>query len=182
MREATRVVYHDMPPQVVDPAGKARTWITRGGNFAVSYSEVEPGAVLARAGNPEEYMVILPPDSATARIEAGEDTIEAGADSLTIVPPGVSRVTATSKGVVVRIFSRASTDVTALAGNSAVYADGAAELAPPELWPVPHDGYHLRHYRLADYADPNGDRMQPRLDPLGQGGRVARIEAELHRA
>ncbi|HEY4165936.1 MAG TPA: hypothetical protein VGM96_04145 [Reyranella sp.] len=162
MRPATKVVYHDIKPQVTDPAGKARTWITRGGNFAVTYSEVEPGAVLERTDNPEEYMVILPPDGTTATIEAGGKTIEAGADSLTIVPPGPSKITATTKGVIARIFSKASSDIMQLASNNAVYADGGKELAPPDLWPAPHDGYKLRHYRLGDYADPKGDRIQPR--------------------
>jgi len=162
MREATRVVYHGVAPQVVDPAGKAKTWITRGGNFAVCYSEVQPGAVLERPDNAEEYMVILPPDGTTASIEAGGTTIEAGPDSLTIVPPGTSRITATSTGVIARIFSRAESDIMALAINADVYADGAPELAPPDLWPAPRDGYRLRHYKLGDYADPNGERIQPR--------------------
>src|SRR3546814_14611141 len=62
-------VFHRMAPQETSEDGKAKTWITRGGNFAVCYSEVEPGAVLARGNNPEEYMVILPPDGTTATIE-----------------------------------------------------------------------------------------------------------------
>ena len=28
---------------------------------------------------------------------------------------------------------------------------------------APHDGYRLRHYPLAQYAKPNGDRIQPRV-------------------
>jgi len=160
MREASKVIYHESDPQVVD--AKAKTWITRGGNFAVCYSEVQPGAVLERADNAEEYMVILPPDGTTATIEAGGETIEAGADSLTIVPPGPSKINATSAGVIVRIISKAETDIMAQAGNAAVYADGGPELAPPDLWPAPYDGYKLRHYKLADYADPNGERIQPR--------------------
>jgi hypothetical protein len=162
MRDATKVIYHDSEPQVVDPSGKAKTWITRGGNFAVTYSEVEPGAVLERADNPEEYMVILPPDGTTATIEAGGETIQAGSDSLTIVPPGASRITATGKGVIARIFSKASSDIMAQASNAATYADGAPELAPPDLWPAPNGGYRLRHYPLTQYADPNGERIQPR--------------------
>jgi len=152
-----------MPPQIVDPAGKAKTWVTRGGNFAVAVSEVQPGAVLERADNPEEYMVIVPPDGASLRIEAGGATVEAGPDSLTIVPPGASRITATSPGVVSRIFSKASDDIMAKAWNAEVYADGASELAPPDLWPAPHDGYRLRHYPLAQYAEADGPRIQPRV-------------------
>lgn len=161
-RKSSKVVFHDIPPQETSADGKAKTWITRGGNFAVTYSEVEEGAVLARENNPEEYMVILPPDGTTATIEAGGTTIEAGSDSLTIVPPGPSTITATSKGVIARIISKASDDVMALASNAANYADGAPELAPVDLWPEPVDGFKLRHYPLAQYADPNGERIQPR--------------------
>jgi len=160
-RPASKAEFGKMRPQVVAP--KARTWITRAGNFAVAVSEVEPGAVLARDDNPEEYMVILPPHGAAARIEAGGDAVDAHPDSLTIVPPGSSTLTATSKGLVARIFSKASGDVIAQAWNNDVYADGAPELAPPDLWPAPHDGFRLRHYPLAQYAKADGDRIQPRV-------------------
>lgn len=160
-RRASKAVFHRMPPQ--ETSADAKTWITRGGNFAVCYSEVDPGAVLARSDNPEEYMVIIPPNGASATIEAGGKTVEAETDSLTIVPPGPSRIVAKSKGVIVRIISRASEDIMSLAWNSDAYADGAPELAPPDLWPAPHDGYKLRHYPLAQYAKANGDRIQPRV-------------------
>jgi len=160
-RPATKAEFHNMPPQIAD--GKAKTWITRWGNFAVAVSEVEQGAVLTRQSDPEEHMIIIPPDGPTLNIEAGGKSIEAKADSLTIVPPGASKITAASKGVFARVFSKASQDVIALASNAATYADGAPELAPPDLWPPPHDGYRLRHYPLAQYAKPNGDRIQPRV-------------------
>ena len=51
----------------------------------------------------------------------------------------------------------------AQAWNHEAYADGAPELAPPDLWPAPIDGYRLRHYPLAQYAKPDGDRIQPRV-------------------
>lgn len=161
-RMATKAEFSKMDPQVVDSAGLAKTWITRGGNFAVAVSEVEPGAVLARENNPEEYMVLLPPDGSAATIEAGGEKIEAKEDSLTIVPPGASKITATAKGMVARIFSKASEDIMALAWNNDVYADGGPELAPPDLWPEPYDGFKLRHYPLTQYADPDGPRIQPR--------------------
>lgn len=162
LRKATRSVFHAQEPQFVSANGLERTWITRGGNIAICYSEVMPGAVLERDDNPEEYMVILPPDGATATIEARGERQEAGNDSLTIVPPGPSRILVESEGVLVRLFSAASQDVMALASNGANYADGAPELAPAVLWPEPFDGYRLRHYPLARYAEPNGPRIQPR--------------------
>lgn len=162
-RLATKSVFSDMGPQHSGADGKSKTWITRGGNFAVCVSFVKAGAVLEREDNPEEYMVILPPDGTSATIEAGGESIDAGEDSLTIVPPGPSKITATSDGVIARIISKASTDILDLACNAETYADGGPELAEPDLWPDPHDGFKLRHYPLAQYADPNGDRIQPRV-------------------
>ncbi len=162
LRKATKSVFHDGDPQIVSDDGLEKTWITRGGNFAVCYSEVQAGTVLERADNAEEYMVILPPGGATVVFEAGGERIEAGDDSLTIVPPGHSRITATTGGVIARIFSAASEEIMALASNAAVYSDGAPELAPADLWPEPFDGYRLRHYPLARYAQPDGPRIQPR--------------------
>jgi hypothetical protein len=161
MRPATKVVFPDAEPQQTGP--HYRTWITRGGNFAVCVSEVEPGAVIERSSEPEESMLILPPDGVTATIEANDEKIEAGSDSLTILPPGSNRITVKTKGLIARIVSKASLDLVALAPNNATYADGAPELAPPELWPEPYDGFRIRHYKLADYADPKGERIQPRV-------------------
>lgn len=162
-RKASKVEFRKTPPQIVDPGGKARTWITRGGNFAIVVSEVEAGAVLDRANDPEEHMVINPPNGAELRIEAGGKSVEAKPDSLTIVPPGPSRITAKTKGLVAQVFSKASDDLMKLAVNAGTYADGGPELAPPTLWPAPHDGYKLRHYPLAQYLKKDGDRIQPRV-------------------
>src|SRR5690242_17201438 len=106
VRPATKIVFHDTTPQQTGP--NFRTWITRDGNFTVSVSEVEPGAILERKGEPEESMLILPPDGVSATIEAGGKTIEAAADSLTILPPGDNRIVVRSKGVIARIVSKAS--------------------------------------------------------------------------
>ncbi len=162
LRTASKSVFHDQQPAFVSADGKERTWITRGGNFAVCYSEVAAGAVLARRNDAEESMVILPPGGATATIAAGGVTVEAGNNSLTIMPPGDSRITATADGVIARIFSRAAADIMDMASNRTAYADGAPELAPPDPWPAPYDGFRLRHYPLAPYARPDGPRIQPR--------------------
>jgi hypothetical protein len=163
VRPASKAEFQKMPPQVVESDGKGKTWITRGGNFAVAVTEAAPGTVLKRDNNPEEYMVIIPPDGASVTIEAGGKSVTAEPDSLTIVPPGASTIKARSAGIVARIISRASDDIMKKAWNADTYADGAPELAPPDLWPAPVDGYKLRHYPLGQYAKPNGERIQPRV-------------------
>lgn len=161
-RSASKSVFAEQEPQQFGGDGLSKTWITRGGTFAVCYSEVLPGAVLTRDDNPEEYMLILPPNSASVTVEAGGNSIAAEPESLTIVPPGHSRIVARSAGRIARVISKASKDVMALADNSSVYRDEAPELAPADLWPEPKSGYKLRHYPLAQYLKPGGERIQPR--------------------
>ena len=160
-RQASIACFDQMDPQETGADG-TKTWITRGGNFVVAVSRVRPGSVLERADNADEYMVILPPGT-KATIAAGSETIEAGEDSLTIVPPGPSKITAQSEGLIARIISSKAQDLIDKSWNAATYADGAPEVAPIVYWPDPVDGFKLRHYPLAPYADPNGERIQPRL-------------------
>ncbi len=151
-RAATHAHYHQSPPQETDPRG-GRTWITRGANFIVTVSDVVAGSVLAREHNPDEYMVLLTPGAA-ATVEAGKERCESPGDALFIVPPGASRVTATSAGRIARIFSSRAADLRARAANAATYADEAPEVAPLEPWPAPKGGFRLRHYPLERYLEP----------------------------
>lgn len=161
-RKATHAHIYKMKPQVVDKANKVKTWVTRGGNFAVTVSEVKPGSQIARKKQPDEFMVITDP-KVSCTIKAGKETIEAGPDSLTIVPPGASTITATGEGLISCIFSKNAKDIMDLAHNKKTYADGAPELAPLVPWPDPVGGFKLRHYKLSDYYDPKGPRIQPAL-------------------
>lgn len=142
---------YDAPPQLVETG--SQTWITRGANFLVAVSAVAPGAMLSRAGNPDEYMVLL--GGVAATIRAGAETIEAAPESLTIVPPGPSEVVAKGVGYVVRVLSNRATDLLAKAENAATYADGAAEVAPLVDWPQPPGGFKLRNYKPFEYDKPD---------------------------
>ena len=74
-RKATKVEFGKTNPQIVDPGGKARSWVTRGGNFSIVVSEVQPGAVLDRANDPEEHMVISPPNGFSSQITSSVSSI-----------------------------------------------------------------------------------------------------------
>lgn len=151
-RPASYARHYAEPPQIVDPDG-TRSWVTRGANFVIVVSDVKAGARLARAANPDEYWVLLP-DTA-ARIEAGGDTVSAAPESLTVVPPGSSTVTAASDGRIVRVFSNLATDLADKAANAPVYADGAPEVAPLKPWPAPKDGWKLLSYLPLSYDKPD---------------------------
>lgn len=152
-RPATYTRHYASPPQLAE-AG-SRSWVTRAANFAVVLSEVEPGAILSREDNPDEYMVFLL--NAAASIESGGDRIESAAETLTIVPPGTSRVVAKGRGQVVRVFSNRASDLLALAENAAAYADGAPDVAPLNAWPDPVGGFRLRNYVVGDYHLPDSN-------------------------
>ncbi|GAA4343761.1 hypothetical protein GCM10023144_47020 [Pigmentiphaga soli] len=129
------------------------SWVTRGANFVVVVTRAADGDTLARAHNPDEYILLLPDTPGLgATVEAGAERLEAGADSLTIVPPGASSVRIRGGGLVARIFSADAADLAALADNAATYATPNPDVAPLVAWPEPVGGFRLRHYRLADYV------------------------------
>lgn len=161
LRPATYARYYEAKPDVVD-GDAAQSWITRSGNMVVVVSRANTGAVLERDDNADEFMVLLPP-GVDALVEADNDKIAAADDSLTIVPPGRSRVTVRKAGTVVRIFSNRASDLAAQAANGSAYADGAPELAPIVPWPDPVGGFRLRHYPLAACASPDPSPLKMRL-------------------
>lgn len=149
-RPATCLKAYASPPRLSEAS--SRTWITRGGNFVVAISEVTAGAVLERDDNPDEYMMLLAGTGAT--VAAGGELIEAESESLTIVPPGASRITTKGPGHVVRVLSDRCVDFAAEADNAAVYAGGAKDVVPLVPWPAPPGGYKLRNYKPFSYDKP----------------------------
>ncbi|MDB5575704.1 MAG: hypothetical protein JWR80_880 [Bradyrhizobium sp.] len=133
----------------IEEADGSPTWLLRGANFIVAATRVHNGTVLARTEHPDEYMVIAPPEM-TLHIAAGGAALDVKADSLTIVPPGDSAVTAKGEGYVYRIFSCQARDLATHSANAEAYADGAPEVAPLEPWPDPVGGFRLHTYPLDD--------------------------------
>lgn len=150
---ATQARHYASAAQQVAPG--ASTWLTRGANFVVAVTQAGAGTELARDNNPDEYMVYLVDTAAV--IEAGKERIEASADSLTIVPPGASRVTLSGAGQVVRVFSAKASDLASAAGNAGLYAAGAPEVAPLQAWPDPVGGFKLRNYLVSEHTKPDSN-------------------------
>ena len=147
-RRATDCLLYDMQPRG-GAAGDA-AWVMRAANFAVAYSHVRAGEVLARDVQPDEYMLLVPPGM-SATIEAGDDREILDGGGLAIVPPGRSRVTAKVDGYLVRIVSAAATDIVAEARNADAYRDDVDDVVPLGDEPPPVGGYRLRCHRFADY-------------------------------
>jgi hypothetical protein len=160
LRPATHARHYAEPPQKTEADG-TRHWITRAANFVTVVSQVVEGAVLERE-NGDEYMVLLPPKT-EAVIEADGQRVESKVNSLTIVPPGESRVTVRKAGTVVRVFSNKASDLVVAAKNAAFYADGAPEVTPIAPWPDPVGGFRLRHYDLNAIASPDPSPLKMRV-------------------
>lgn len=148
-RPARIARYYEETPAHVDADGSCH-WATRGANFTIVVTQAMAGCVLERADNPDEYMLLLP-EGVGAHLQAGEVAIDSPGDSLSIFPPGASRITVTTAGYVYRIFSHLASDLHAWVSNPQDYVD-TSDVAPLVAWPDPVGGFKLRHYPLAQYA------------------------------
>lgn len=136
-------VYND-PPQVDDDAGK--TWLLRGHNFVLAWTEARPGAGFARAGQTDEYALLLPETGAV--IEWNGARTEVPGWSIAFVPPGDSRVTLPDGGPMTRLFTTRSADLAALSANARGYDAPRAHIPDFAPWPEPKDGWKVRSYSL----------------------------------
>jgi hypothetical protein len=143
---STYARFYEQEPQEAED--RHRTWYTRGQNFVVCYSEAEEGAVFERTGQADEYVLLLPDEGTAARVEAGGERREVEGFTITMVPPGDSRIEITRPGRVVRFYSAQSRDVAAKAVNAAAYAGPHPQVPPFEPWLEPAGGFRIRSYSL----------------------------------
>lgn len=134
-----------------DEADGVRTWYARGQTFVVAYSELSPGAELVRAGQPDEYAVLLPDADTPAVVEAGAERSSIAGFSVTFVPRGDSAVRVAGGGRVIRLFTARAGDLVERCGewrpNPCIPAF--------EDWPTPPEGPKIRTYSL-DVAPEEG--------------------------
>ncbi len=140
------------------PGADRWSLIMRGANFVVAIAQVQAGTVLRRTDHPDESMVFLV--DAPARVVAGDEAIEASAESLVILPPGSSRIEARGAGTIVRVFSSVADDLVALARNAASYEADASDVAPLTPWPDPVGGFRLRYYPLTELLNTPGSDLR----------------------
>jgi len=150
---STHARFYADPPQESLP--DQRNWYTRGQNFVVCYSEVEPGAVFERRGQPDEYVLLLHDAAMSATVTANGKTMEVPGYTITMIPPGDSTVTVHGKGTIVRLVSTASADIAGKVGNAPAYAGTHPQIPPFERWPDPVGGWKIRSYSL-DIPDEPG--------------------------
>jgi hypothetical protein len=144
--------FYDTDPQIED--GNGRTWLTRGENLVVSYTEANAGAVLERRGQVDEYGIIIPDKDVSVEITTDGGTETVPGYSVAFVPPGNSSVRLLSEGRIVRLFTPRSKDVADLASNASAFAGPHPTVPPFVSWPEPADGLMLRWYSLDVKVEP----------------------------
>jgi hypothetical protein len=146
------VKFYELAPS--EKGSLFETWHARGQNFVVAHTVAKDGAVLERADQADEYMLILPKAEVAVTITAGGETREIDGHSLTIVPPGKSAIAVRKGGPIVRIFTSLAADLAALCLNKDSYRQPDPNVAAYAPWPAPQGGYRIRSYSLDVAAEP----------------------------
>jgi len=131
-----------------------RTWFLRGCNFILAYSELEPGTVLERKAQADEYVLYLADQNPIATVEWGGVATEVAGNSVTFIPPGDSHINFPTGGNVVRLFTVASKDLVEMAPNAHAYDKSRKHIPPFQSWPQPVGGWKVRSYSLAVPDEP----------------------------
>ncbi|WP_299679088.1 hypothetical protein [uncultured Roseobacter sp.] len=139
-------LFYEETPQFDDDHGK--TWLIRGQNFVIAYTEVAPGGTVSRIDHPDEYMAMVPDRETPAVLSAGTETNEIDGYSMIVMPPGDSIITLTKGGRLVRVFSTNSEELNAQCANADAYAEPRINVTPLTPWPDPKGGFKIRTYSL----------------------------------
>ncbi|MEU4047664.1 hypothetical protein AB0F09_00445 [Streptomyces olivaceus] len=135
--------FSELEPDETSPAG-SRTWIVRAQNVVLFWTRAEAGDVLGTEDETEEYMVLLPQDTADVTLAAGADRERVEGRALAVVPPGDSTITVHTATDVVRLFGAGDAARARRARNADSYAAPHPRVARPEPWPAPPGGHRLR--------------------------------------
>lgn len=150
---AEYIEFFELPPTETTRA--ASTWLARGQNFVLAYTEAEPGARLSRDAQIDEYMLLLPDAASRVEISTPAENVVVDGQSVVFIPPGESAIRVQQGGRLIRVFSHRATDLAAQSSNAAAYAEPHPNVAPLEPWPDPPAGFRVRAYSLDVPADPN---------------------------
>ncbi len=145
--------YYDSEPQVSDETGK--TWISRGQNTVIAYSDAKQGGVFARNTQPDEYALIIPDRETSVEITTADGATIVGGYSVAFLPPGDSSIRMLTSGSIVRLFTPRSKDMADAASNADAFSGPHPNVPPFEAWPEPPGGLKLKWYTLDVPEDPS---------------------------
>ncbi|MCB1334303.1 MAG: hypothetical protein KDK26_11780 [Roseivivax sp.] len=142
--EAQAALFYASAPQVDDAAGAS--WLHRGHNFLLAYTQARPGGTFERSDQADEYCVLLPRSG--AEITWNGESVAVPGYSIAFVPPGDSRVTMPEGGELVRLFTTGNADLAEACGNARGYDLPRTHIPPFQPWPEPRGGWKVRAYSL----------------------------------
>ncbi|MCQ1767843.1 hypothetical protein NOJ05_24750 [Neorhizobium galegae] len=140
-------------PQIADANGD--TWISRGQNFVVAYSNAKEGGLFSRRSQPDEYALIIPDRETSVEITTADGTTVVPGYSIAFVPPGDSSIRVSTGGSIVRLFTPKSEDLASIASNADAFLGAHPNVPPFEAWPEPPGGLKLKWYTLEVPDDPS---------------------------
>lgn len=146
-------LFYKDAPQISDDSGK--TWITRGANFVVVYTEGMEGGVFSRDAQVDEYAIIIPDAETSLEITSDDGSTVVPGYSIAFVPPGKSSIRMLTPGKIIRFFTPKSQDLAGLASNAAEYSGPHPNVPEFQPWPEPEGGLKLKWYTL-DVPDEPG--------------------------
>lgn len=146
-------LFYKTAPQLSDANG--RTWISRGQNFVVAYSEAREGGIFARTAQPDEYAVIIPDAETEVEITTADGATVVPGYSVAFVPPGKSSIRMLKPGTLVRLFTPKSQDLAEAASNADAFRGPHPNVPAFQAWPEPPGGLKLKWYTLDVPEDPS---------------------------
>lgn len=138
--------FYASKPQI--ETDEARTWVSRGQNLIICYSEGQSGALMVRDEQPDEYGIILPDAGEGVEITTPQGVTHVPGYSIAFIPAGASTIRLKAAGKIVRIFSPRAADLAALAENRGSFAGPHPTVPEFAPWPEPPDGPKVRFYSL----------------------------------
>jgi hypothetical protein len=144
--------FYETQPQIQSESES--TWLVRGQNFVLAYSQVSPGAALERPAQPDEYALLIPDAGLSVEVITDDEKVTVGGRTLTFIPPGNSVVRSLGEGRLVRVLTAAATDLAEASSNAGGYLTAQPNVAPLEPWPLPADGYRVRSYSIDVAPEP----------------------------
>jgi len=139
-------LFYETDPQI--STSDSRTWISRGQNFIVAYTEGEAGVSLVRNEQADEYALILPDKDSEIEITTVDGSERVPGYSIAFVPPGPSTIRLLGKTRIVRLFTPKATDLADLAANADAFQGEHPSVPPFKPWPAPAGGLKLKWYSL----------------------------------
>lgn len=143
---AEKVKFYEQKPQETTENGD--TWYCRGQNFIVALTDAQPGAILTRDSQVDEYVLIIDDPEGSAEVSWEGQNESVPGFSVVMIPPGNSTVTLPAGGRVTRLFTVKSEDLVVKCSNNASYATANPNIPPFEYWPEPTEGWKIRSYPM----------------------------------